>query len=395
MNQRGERAISLVGGDVAGFGPTNLRICGARIVAIGARPAPEDLLVELRGDRVLPGLINAHDHLQLNNFPRVKYRDNHRNVREWISDIALRRDTDSSLVAANEVPRESRLWQGALKNLLAGVTTVAHHDPFYDALRSARVPVRVLAEYGWAHSLGVDGDAQVRISHRNTPAHHPWFIHAGEGVDADARAEFARLEALGCVTPNARFIHGVAFGARECARLGRAGAGLIWCPASNLYLFGRTANVSALAAQGRVAIGSDSRLSGSTDLLAELQTARNTGLVPDAEIEALVTTISARLLCLPDRGTLRVGALADLVVLPREMPLWAANRADLRCVMLGGAMACGDPALAAQLMAPEDRATVEVDGTRKVLRKDLVEVLRRDGIEEFGVQWRAQAGRAA
>lgn len=395
MNPRGERAISLVGGDVVGFGPANLRICGARIAAIGARPAPDDRVVELRGDRVLPGLINAHDHLQLNNFPRVKYRDSHRNVREWISDIAARRDTDAKLAAAKEVRRESRLWQGALKNLLAGVTTVAQHDPFYDALRAARFPVRVIAEYGWAHSLGVDGDTKVCISHRDTPAQHPWFIHAGEGVDAEARAEFARLDALGCLTANARFIHGVAFGARECARLARADAGLIWCPASNLYLFGRTAEVSALAALGRVALGSDSRLSGSMDLLAELKTARDTGLVPDAQIESLVTTISARLLCLPDRGTLRVGALADIVILPRDMPLWAANRADLRCVMLGGAMACGDPALAELLMAPEERTSIEVDGTAKVLRTDLVEVPRRDGITEFGVHWPVQPGRAA
>ena len=29
------------------------------------------------------------------------------------------------------------------------------------------------------------------------------------------------------------------------------------------------------------------------------------------------------------------------------------------------------------------------------MRKDLVEILRRDGIEETGVQWRLQPGRAA
>jgi hypothetical protein len=42
------------------------------------------------------------------------------------------------------VPREERLLIGGVKNLLSGVTTVAHHDPLYSCLQEATFPVRVV-----------------------------------------------------------------------------------------------------------------------------------------------------------------------------------------------------------------------------------------------------------
>lgn len=394
MSLEVQSAITFVDGVVAGFGRANLRVSGQRVIGVGVPTQRDDVVVDLRGDRILPGLINAHDHLQLNNFPRVKFRELHRNVGEWITDVAARRASDARLASAHEVPREARLWQGVFKNLLSGVTTIAHHDPLYPALLTPHFPVRVLGDYGWAHSLGIDGETGVQKSHRETPATWPWFIHAGEGVDAHAAREFSRLESLGCVTANARFIHGVAFSDAELERLAKARAGLIWCPSSNLYLFGRTADVTPLIAQGRVALGSDSRLSGARDLLDELRESRATGLVPEDAIESLVTRASAALLQLPDRGVLREGMLADLVILPRDMPLWAARRTDLRCVMLGGQMLYGDASFAERLLRSDDQTPVIVDGYDKVLRRDVAERMRRyDG--ERGVQWRHEAGRAA
>jgi cytosine/adenosine deaminase-related metal-dependent hydrolase len=373
--------ITFLDGDVSGHGRTNLRVVEGRVASVGAPPVPGDIVVELHGDRVLPGLINAHDHLQLNNFPRLKYRETHLNVSEWIADIAAHRETDTRLTEPHAVVRDARLWHGAVKNLLSGVTTVVHHDPLYPVLRTPGFPVRVLADYGWAHSLALDGNDTVRRSHRSTPGNWPWFIHAGEGVDEEAGREFAVLESMGCVTANARFIHGVAFDAAARARLAEARAGLIWCPASNLFLFGKTADISGLIGHARVALGSDSRLSGSNDLLSELREAHASGLVPEAVLETLVTTASASLLRLPDRGLLREGALADIVVLPRDMPLWKATRADLRCVMLGGIMAYGDLDYARSLMPAGSATDVTVDGKPKRLQRSLVEFLRHETLE--------------
>ncbi len=361
-----------------------------RIAAAGE--APPTCVVDLDGDRLLPGLINAHDHLQLNNFPRLKFRDRYSEVGEWIADLEARRGSHRVLAAAAAVPRELRSRLGGLKNLLAGVTTVAHHDPLYPELLAADFPVRVLAGYGWSHSLGVAGIDSVIRSHRDTPGTSSWFIHAGEGVTEAMAQEFDTLDAAACVTANARLIHGVAFGEAHWRRVSARGAGVIWCPASNDFLFGSTFRSRELIESGRVALGSDSRLTGSRDLLEELRVAQQTGLVAVDELEPLVTRVAAKLLGLRDRGTLDPGSLADLLVLPGDLPLWRATRADLRCVMLGGRMMYGDARYAQQLMAPGEALPVSVDGRPKVLLASLAQLL--SAAFEPGVQ-PACAGRAA
>ncbi len=389
------RAISFIGGEVAGHGHTSLRIVGARIDAIDSSPQAGDIVVALDGDRVLPGLINAHDHLTLNVFPRIKFRDTHANVAEWIDDVDARRATDRRLGDAGAIARATRCWHGALKNLVSGVTTVAHHDPEYPELRAADFPVNVVRGYGWAHSLGIDGAKAVRASHHATPPDRPWFIHAGEGVDEDACDELARLDELGCLTPNARLIHGVGFGQAEFNRLDAAGAGLVWCPASNLFLFGRTPDVSSLAARGRVALGSDSRLSGSQDLLGELRAAYATRQLAPQSLELLVTGHAAALLGLPDRGVLRPGARSDLLILPAGLPLWRATRADLRAVIVGGALAWGDAERGAALLPAADRVPVDLDGAGKIVSRALAEGLARHGVREPGFSFVREAGWAA
>jgi cytosine/adenosine deaminase-related metal-dependent hydrolase len=388
------RPISFVNARFGGRDARSLRIDRDRIDAVDVPPAAGDLVMDVAGECVLPGLINAHDHLQLNNFLRLRFRERYRNVGEWIRDIDTRRGTDRAITGPATLPREQRLLLGGLKNILSGVTTVAHHDPCYPSLREAAFPCRVLGDYGWSHSLGLDGEKSVRASYLATPARAPWFIHAGEGIDAVAGEEFARLERLGCIGANTRLIHGVAFSAVERSRLAERGGGLIWCPGSNLYLFDTTADCRDLIALGRVALGSDSRLSGERDLLDELRVARGQCGVAGPHLEGLVTTAAAQLLGLADRGTLAQGMLADCIVLPRDRPLGVARRAELRCVMLGGLMICGDADYAAVLMCPERRVAATIDGRAKVIDCMLADLLGCAPMHEAGV-WRKQPGEAA
>jgi len=374
---------------------SSLRIESGFIDALAVVPQPGDSVVDLRGDRILPGLINAHDHLQLNNFPRLKYRERHENVAQWIADIDMQRATDPAIAESARVARDLRLRLGGVKNILSGVTTVAHHDPWYPVLGAVDFPCRVLPDYGWAHSLALDGEFKVRESYRSTPVNRRWFIHAGEGVDAAAQREFSTLENLECVASNSLLIHGVAFTAADRGRLAARGAGLIWCPSSNFFLLGDTAECADLISQGRVALGSDSRLSGAGDLLDELAVARESCGVAEADLESMVTSVAATLLGLSDRGELRAGALADCVILPRDLPLSAARRADLRCVMLGGGMQYGDEDLAQVLMTPERRVTVAVDGQPKIVDRSIAEFLRTAPLQECGVRVMESRGIAA
>jgi cytosine/adenosine deaminase-related metal-dependent hydrolase len=372
---------------------TSLRVAGNRIDAIGCDPQPGDHIVHCRGDRLMPGLINAHDHLQLNGFPRQKYRDHYDNVRDWITDVIGHREHQPTLGTGPARARDERLLLGGMKNLLSGVTTVAHHDPCYALLKGPDFPTRVVTDYGWSHSLQIDGEESVQESYRATPPDQPWIIHAAEGIDEEARSEFGRLLALGCIGPNTLLVHGVALTRSQQEQLIAARAGLIWCPTSNMHLFGRTADVAGLIATGSVAIGSDSRLSGSQDLLAELRVAREVTGLDERTLGLLVTQAPARLLRLPDRGELRSGALADLILVPASRALSHLERAEIRLVMIDGRVRYADAHLADGLLTAP--VVLSVDGEDKLLDPSVGALIARAGILAQDLAAPMTAGRAA
>ena len=70
---------------------------------------PGDRVLDLSGARLLPGLINAHDHLQLNSIPQLEPAKLYLNVQEWIADVNLRRRADPEFEAQIAVALERRL----------------------------------------------------------------------------------------------------------------------------------------------------------------------------------------------------------------------------------------------------------------------------------------------
>jgi cytosine/adenosine deaminase-related metal-dependent hydrolase len=394
MRRPSRTGITFVNADIRG-GADSLRVQGGRLAAVGGHVDPAEQVIDLRRDRVLPGLINAHDHLHLNSLAPVRYSRQFRNAREWIAEVNELRSANRAFAAGLGVARDARLLTGAMKNLLSGVTTVAHHDPVYPLLRSAHFPIRVVTEFGWSHSLLIDGEASVRRAYEETPLRWPWIIHAAEGVDAEAAGELDRLDALDCLGPKTLLVHGVALDATQRRRLDDAGAGLIWCPTSNLRLFGATATVTALITRGRVALGTDSRLTGARDLLEELRAARQLAPVSESALESLVTIDAARLLRLGETGVLEAGARADMLILPAGMPLGEATRADVRLVMVAGQVLYADRDYAAMLAPDASWADVRVDGRPKVLDRSLARMLRNAGVSEEGLELSVAAGQAA
>src|SRR3546814_13210957 len=96
-----------------------------------------------------------------------------------------------------------------LKNLLAGTTCVAHHDPWHAALDESNFPVGLLRDFGWSYALGwPDYGPPVPQSFAATPADRPWLIHLAEGTDATAQAALARLDAMGCLAAKSVLGHG-------------------------------------------------------------------------------------------------------------------------------------------------------------------------------------------
>ncbi len=344
-----------------------LRVRHGRIDGVDVAPDSTDHIVDLDSSFVFPGLINAHDHLELNSQPRLKWREKYANASEWIADFQPRFANDPDLAVTRPETLDERVWVGGLKNLLAGVTTVCHHNPMHRILRR-RFPVRVVERFGFSHSLHIDG-AAVAASHRRTPSDWPWMIHAGEGLDAAARAELDELDALGCLAANTVFIHGVAFCRVSAERVIGAGAGLIWCPSSNKFLFDETADVRAFDDADRLALGSDSRLSGERDLLGELQSAHDTRQLSAEGLARTVGAGAAQLLRLEGGGRIEAGMPADLIVVrPLEVcpfdTLVHAARGDVRLTMIGGEPVVAEPSLAGVFAAGSvDSMPAVLDGS--------------------------------
>lgn len=299
---------------------------------------------DLTGYLVLPGLINAHDHLEFALFPQLG-RGRYKNFLEWAEDI--HRSYADEIAAHRQVPKSLRLWWGGIRNLLCGVTTVSHHNPYESAVFSQDFIIRVLKDYGWAHSLALDPIAARKK--KQTPRGQPFFIHLAEGTDETSGAEIFELDRAGALDEDTVIIHGLGIGTSGGALLRAKGAGLVWCPSSNQFLFGDSMSPTDIRAFPRVALGSDSPLTAQGDLLDEVRYAHQVLRTTAAETYEYVTRQPAALLRLKKgEGTLRIGAVADLIAVrdtgrsPAETLATLSYR-DVELVLLAGRVHLASP----------------------------------------------------
>ena len=305
--------IALGGGEIASG---DLRINQGRITFVGnakglsiETQAAKDRSIDLGGFLVLPGLVNAHDHLEFALFPRLG-TGGYRNFMEWAQDIYF--PENAPVREHRAIPKNTRLWWGGIRNLLSGVTTVCHHNPYVPEVFDERFVVRVLHDFGWAHSVTMDCD--IGRKKQETLPDQPFIIHLAEGVDEQSAAEILQLVREGALDDRTVIVHGLGLDDRGRALLRSFGAALVWCPTSNVFLFGRTLTGDELQEFPRLALGSDSPITCLGDLLDEIRFAREIVGMNEQQLYSSVTASAADVLRLHDgQGTLRVGGLADFV----------------------------------------------------------------------------------
>ncbi|MCG3191660.1 MAG: hypothetical protein DIJKHBIC_00888 [Thermoanaerobaculia bacterium] len=310
---------------------------------------------------VLPALVNAHDHLTLNALPRPEGLPLFSNASQWFDALTPYRESPH-VREVQRIPERVRAWHGGIKNLLSGVTRVVHHDPWRRVFSHRHFPVTVLHDYDWCHSLELAGRYGPALPERGSE--RPWFIHLAEGVDKAAAVELDTLRAEGGLDRWTVLVHGTGLTAEQAEDAVKAGASLVWCPASNRTLFGTTVFHRQFFEAGRMALGCDSRLSGSRDLLGELRVARDESGLSARELFETVTAAAARISRFPetdDRIVLRTRGRD-----PFET-LLDISRKDLALVVRRGRPVLADAGLE-QLLR---RASIpvlrfRVDGAEKV-----------------------------
>ncbi|HLB37251.1 MAG TPA: amidohydrolase family protein [Gemmatimonadales bacterium] len=350
-----------------------------RLAALGpdaSVPSPPGAEQALYPDAaLLPGLVNAHTHLELTGLRgRVPEPD----FFQWIQHIRRAKDETPEAVYlewAREGVRET--WRygtttvadtgtsGAVVQALtelggAGVVyhEAIHPDPgraeaTFDAVRDT--VARLRREAGPRVALGVSPHAPYTVSrmlyrrvaeyaraeglplagHIAESRAELEFVSAGQGPFAEAwrtrsiplgpqaASPIRLLEALGVLGPDFLAIHAVQVDEQDLAALERAGSAVVTCPRSNARHGHGAPPVSRYLERGlRLALGTDSAASVDTlDLLAEAREARWLGGLSAEEALRLATLGGATALGL-DReiGSLEPGKWADFVVVRLGRP---------------------------------------------------------------------------
>lgn len=335
----------------------DLQIRGHTVARIGSGlPArSHEVVVEAEGRYVFPGLVNGHDHLEFNLYPRLGTPP-YRNAYEWGPDLHKRfRD---EIRAIEAIPRHLRFWWGAWKNLFSGVTTVVHHGSI-SPLERWRLPVRIPRGLDMAHSLQFDED--ISRSLRRRKEHRPFVIHLAEGTDDIAAREVRDLHQAGGLDARTVAIHAIALRNGGLDLIRNAGASVVWCPSSNLFLYGKTAPVKKLLPSVRIVLGTDSTLTGAPALFDELRIARRSGGLSGTELFRMVTTAARGVFGLPHGvGELTEGGPADFFLARRIKKdpletLFSLDPSDIELLVRNGRVLFRDEAHSQALLPSGDR----------------------------------------
>ena len=369
--------------------PIDLEVCSGRIsfAAPNSKRSYSNLpVLDLTGFLVLPGLINAHDHLEFNLFPSLG-RGTYENAKRWAADIY--QPSVSPVKEHLALSKHTRMVWGGLKNLLSGVTTVAHHNPLDDTALHPSFPVNVVKRFGWAHSLDFSPDLVERF--RTTPEGWPFILHAGEGVDEHARSEIGRLEKLGVLSERTVLVHAIGLDQPDLHLLRARRSALVWCPSSNVSTYGQTLCASALQSDLNVILGTDSALTAQVDLIDELEVARRTHPLSADDLFEMVTTRSARVLRLSDgEGTIREGGVADLVIVEDhgQSPAEALQQMRPEMVMVRGKIRLVSP----RFLDTKEWHAINVEGRGNWFTDVNLPALHEETVRALGPEYRL-AGR--
>lgn len=282
---------------------------------------PVDSEVDLEGQIIFPGLINAHDHLidtswvGLGDVPVENWYDWDRSMRESCEYKMLQRLSVTDLYVV-----------GMYKNIISGVTTVVDHfPPEVSNTFTAHDLTTLLDHFYLAHSVS---NHQLQWG-RNTAEQCnqsrgilPFIIHIGEGSSKELREELEALNRMGALGKNTILVNGAYLQDAELQIVANRGASLVWLPNSAKRIFGRQPDIQRIIELGiPITIGTDSSNSGSTNLLSEFKTAMDysrehlSGKLTAKNLVELSTIGAAKIFGIDKLvGSLNPGKRADFIV---------------------------------------------------------------------------------
>jgi len=372
--------------------PAGLVIAGNTIERITAPGLEESNVVtlNLHGLAVLPSLINGHDSL-IATYDPVKGPS-----WPYLNWLAFDNDVKASRIFKERLllDIESLYLLGAYKNLLGGSGYVVDHIPhFVRKPFENNLPVSMLPDFGIAHShcsytLGWGNGAAAEYA-RAEKEGIAFITHIAEGFDRESRESLQRLYDEGGLGKNTVLVHGLSLSDSDLDRIAAIGASVVWCPTANRFIYNAAAPIKKMIDRGiNIVLGTDSAMSGSTGMLAELRFAdalyrELTGETLDRETLFRMATVNgAKAFHLSDRGVIAESHRADFLVLnnsPGKNPYAAlieARTEDLFLLVHNGLPLLGDLSAAPvfeALSVPVER--MKIGESEKIIVAGLTDLL--------------------
>jgi len=347
------------------------------------------------GGIIFPGLIDLHNHITYDVFPRWQPSQLYSDRYEWrVDPIYVKQVKDPYDYLLNHDYFCDMNTYGELRAMAGGTTSILATA----GSRCIRGLVRNLdyssGFYGFFERDSAHINSVVNLQPTTNPAaisdlksfladdHSEMFIvHLAEGVDPASLDEFYFLQKEGLLSDKTAIIHGIPLGPAEFQAMQEAGASLVWSPRSNIELYGQTADISAALDAGvRVALAPDWAITGSSNLLDELHyaaewnTAHLSGRLTDQQLVEMVTATPAQIAGIDDEvGVIREGLFADLLIISgdRNNPYRAliqAQAGDVQLVLIGGQPLYGAPTLMQMFWKASELNKVLIDGNPKMIR---------------------------
>ena len=347
---------------------------GGRVLACGGPRdpvPPADRIEDVRYDEplaILPGLVNAHTHLELSWMRgRVPPASS---MPVWVSRLLAERRTaggdprEPIAGAIHEMRASGTSLAGDVTNTLAAWEAIAGSDlsaavflellgftaadpsalvedareRLEDLMPLERIRTAVVPHAPYSVSpdlmraIARAADAAPISVHLGESAEEMEFLRAGTGVwrtlledlgawsagwEAPGCGPVEYLDRLGLVTERLVAVHAVQLDDGELARLADAGATVVTCPRSNRWVGAGTPPVERFYASGvRVAVGTDSLASvEDLNLFAELAAVRRVApAVPGARLLRSATLDGAAALGFGgELGSIEAGKRAELI----------------------------------------------------------------------------------
>ena len=349
-------------------------IVNGRIVSVSENSPdlPNAVSVNIHGI-ILPGFVDAHNHLRSNVVPRWSPSRFYSNRHEW------RQDPDFIRLVNGPISRvgsthfcDMNKW-GELRALAGGTTsimTTQQESCIHGLVRNLDF------------NSGFYGTTQLNLEHTynvldlppesepdlraefvflatnyfiNNPFYEALLIHLAEGTDAFSLEEFTFMQSQSLLNSKGVVIHGIPLRPIDFKAMSDHGTSLVWSPRSNLELYGATADINAaLDERVEIALAPDWAVTGSSNMLNELKVAalwnseRLGGRLTNKQLVDMATSIPAHIAGIDDEvGAIKVGLRADLIVINGDhnnpyKSVIDATAANVDLVFINGVPLYGD-----------------------------------------------------